>query len=189
MYRSPVRVTRIEDNTGKRIWEADTKQERVISYENSFLMTELLKGGVTEPGGTSRALLSWDLQRWDTDFGGKTGTSSNYSDAWYVGVTPKPVGGAWVGADKHSAGFSSSRLGQGSRAALPVFPMFMERVLSDEDFARYRAKFPAEPKEPITRAYKCPSYGLPDMDEIDSTAEEGTEEESPTQDTESENEE
>ena len=189
MYHPPVIVTRIEDHAGKRIYEADTKQERVISYENSFLMTELLKGGVTEPGGTSGALRNWDLFRWNTDFGGKTGTSSNYSDAWYVGVTPKLVGGAWVGADRHSARFSSSGLGQGSRAALPVFAMFMEKVLSDENFANYRAKFPIEPKEPITRAYKCPSYVTPDTDEMDSTAEEGTLEESPTPDNEIENEE
>ena len=189
MYRPPVMVIRIEDNAGKRVYEADTAQERVISYENAFLMTELLKGGVTEAGGTSRALGNWDLFRWDTDFGGKTGTSSNYSDAWYVGVTPRLVGGAWVGADKRSAGFSSSRLGQGSRAALPVFAMFMEKVLSDEDFARYRAKFPAEPKEPITRAYKCQSYASPDASEMDSGAEEGTQEESPTPDGEAENEE
>jgi penicillin-binding protein 1A len=186
MYHSPVIVTRIEDNTGKRIYEADAKQERVISYEDSFLMTELLKGAVTEPGGTSRALRNWDLLRWNTDFGGKTGTSSNYSDAWYIGVTPKLVGGAWVGADKRSARFSSSGLGQGSRAALPVFAMFMEKVLSDEDFAHYRAKFPTEPRGPITRAYKCPSYVAPDTNEMDSTAEEDTLEESPTPDMEME---
>lgn len=186
MYHSPVIVTRIEDSSGKRIYEADAKQERVISYENSFLMTELLKGGVTEPGGTSRALRNWDLLRWNTDFGGKTGTSSNYSDAWYIGVTPKLVGGAWVGADKRSAKFSSSGLGQGSRAALPVFAMFMEKVLSDENFAHYRAKFPTEPKEPIIRVYKCPSYVTPDTNEMDSTAEEDTLEESPIPDIEME---
>jgi len=189
MYHPPVIVTRIEDHTGKKIYEAETKQERVVSYENSFLMTELLKGGVTEPGGTSRALWNWDLARWNTDFGGKTGTSSNYSDAWFVGVTPKLVGGAWVGADRHSSAFRSSGLGQGSRAALPVFAMFMEKVLSDEDFAHYRAKFPTEPKEPITRAYKCPPYRSPDADETDSTAEEGMQEESPTADADAEDEE
>jgi hypothetical protein len=65
----------------------------------------------------------------------------------------------------------------------------MEKVLSDEDFAHYRAKFPIEPREPITRAYKCPSYVAPDTDEMDSTAEEGTLEESPTPDNDIENEE
>ncbi|MEN6374416.1 MAG: transglycosylase domain-containing protein [Smithella sp.] len=170
MYHAPVIIKRIEDNAGNTIYEANPKPKRVISYENAFLMIELLKGGVTEPGGTSRALWSWNLFRWDTDFGGKTGTTSNYSDAWYVGVTPKLVGGAWVGAEKRSDQFGSSRLGQGSRAALPVFAMFMEKVLSDKNFVHYRAKFPKEPKEPISRAYKCSSYVPPETNEVDPLA-------------------
>jgi len=170
MYHSPVIIRRIEDNAGNIIYEENTKPERVISYENAFLMIEFLKGGVTEPGGTSRALWNWDLFRWDTDFGGKTGTTSNYSDAWYVGVTPKLVGGTWVGAEKRSDQFGSSRLGQGSRAALPVFAMFMEKVLSDNNFARYRAKFPKEPRQQISRAYKCPSYVPPEVNETDDLA-------------------
>ncbi len=182
MYRAPIIVTRIEDNTGKIIYEADTRQERVVSYENSFLITELLRGSITEPGGTSRALWGWDLFRWNTDFGGKTGTSSNYSDAWYVGVTPKLVGGVWVGAEKHSFQFRSSRIGQGSRAALPVFAMFMEKVLSDENLAHYRAKFPKDPKVPVNREYRCQSYVDPVMNTADSIVSEDTMEEPPTPD-------
>jgi len=167
LFHVPVIVTRIEDNAGKTIYEINMKPKRVISYENAFLMTELLKGSITEPGGTSRALWNWDLFRWDTDFGGKTGTTSNYSDAWYVGITPKLVGGAWVGAEKRSEQFGASRLGQGSRAALPVFAVFMEKVLSDKNFAHYHAKFPREPKEPVRRAYRCPSYAQPEINEVD----------------------
>jgi len=163
MYHPPVIILKIEDNNGNTIYEANTKSERVISYENAFLMIEFLKGGLTEPGGTSRALWNWDLFRWNTDFGGKTGTTSNYSDAWYVGVTPKLVGGVWVGAEKRSEQFGASKLGQGSRAALPVFAMFMEKVLADKRLSHYRAKFPKEPKEPIRRAYKCPSYVPPEI--------------------------
>lgn len=59
-------------------------------------MTEMLKAGLTEPLGTSQALWGYDLFRYNTEFGGKTGTSSNHSDAWFVGVTPRLVGGAWV---------------------------------------------------------------------------------------------
>jgi penicillin-binding protein 1A len=169
IFHTPVILTRIEDNAGNTIYEVNTKPKRVISYENAFLMTELLKGGITEPGGTSRALWNWNLFRWDTDFGGKTGTTSNYSDAWYVGITPKLVGGAWVGAEKRSEQFGASRLGQGSRAALPIFAVFMEKVLSDKNFTRYHAKFPKEPKEPISRKYKCPSYVQPEINEGDST--------------------
>ena len=170
MYMAPVIVTKIEDKDGYVIYEHKSKPKRVISYENAFLMTELLKAGITEPGGTSRALWNFDLMRWDTEFGGKTGTSSNYSDAWYMGVTPKLVGGAWVGAEHRSIHFRSGSMGQGSRTALPIFALFMEKVLADQQFTKYRAKFPTEPKEKISRDYKCESDYAPSYDdsEIDS---------------------
>ena len=160
---------KIVDKDGYTIYEEKIKPKRVVSYENAFLMTELLKGGITEPGGTSRALWNFDLMRWDTEFGGKTGTSSNYSDAWYIGITPKLVGGAWVGAEHRSVHFRSGSMGQGSRTALPVFALFMEKVLSDNKLSNYRAKFPAEPKQTITRDYKCQSYYKPDTTVVDST--------------------
>ncbi|HNX87898.1 MAG TPA: transglycosylase domain-containing protein [Paludibacteraceae bacterium] len=169
MYHSPIIVTKIVDKDGYTIYEEKIKPKRVLSYENAFLMTELLKGGITEPGGTSRALWNFDLMRWDTEFGGKTGTSSNYSDAWYIGVTPKLVGGAWVGAEHRSVHFRNGSMGQGSRTALPVFALFMEKVLSDKQLSHYRAKFPAEPKQPISRDYKCQSYVKPDTALVDST--------------------
>ncbi|VBB43991.1 Peptidoglycan glycosyltransferase [uncultured Paludibacter sp.] len=166
MYHLPVIITKIVDNDGYVIYEDKVKPKRVISYENAFLMTELLKGGITEPGGTSRALWNFDLMRWNTEFGGKTGTSSNYSDAWYVGVTPKLVGGAWVGAEHRSIHFRNGSLGQGSRTALPIFALFMEKVLADKNFEYYRAKFPEEPKEKILRDYKCESYYQPDTIDV-----------------------
>lgn len=155
MYLPPVIVTKIEDKDGYVVFEHKMKPKRVMSYENAFLMTELLKGGITEQGGTSRGLWNYDIMKWDTEFGGKTGTSSNYSDAWYVGVTPKLVAGAWVGAEHRSVHFRSGALGQASRTALPIFGRFMEKVLSDKEFENYRARFPVKPKEPIKRSYKC----------------------------------
>ena len=168
MYHAPVIVTKIVDKDGYTIYENNVKPKRVLSYENAFLMTEMLKGGITEPGGTSRALWNFDIMRWDTEFGGKTGTSSNYSDAWYIGITPKLVAGSWVGAEHRSVHFRNGSMGQGSRTALPVFALFMEKVLSDKQLSRYRAKFPAEPKEPILRDYKCESYSKPDTTLLDS---------------------
>jgi len=133
-------------------------------------MTEMLKGGMTEPGGTSKALWSWDLFHYNTDFGGKTGTSSNHSDAWFVGVTPKLVGGAWVGGEQRCVHFRTGELGQGSRTSLPIFAMFMEKVLKDESLTRYRGKFPTKPKEDISRNYSCVTHLRVDSTALDSTA-------------------
>ena len=169
-YHDPIMVSRIEDNEGNIIYEKKTVQKRVVSYEVSWLMTEMLKGGMTEPGGTSKALWSWDLFHYNTDFGGKTGTSSNHSDAWFVGVTPKLVGGAWVGGEQRCVHFRTGELGQGSRTSLPIFGMFMEKVLKDESLTRYRGKFPTKPKEDISRNYSCVTHLRVDSTALDSTA-------------------
>ena len=179
VYHDPVMVTRIEDNEGKVIYQPNIEQKRVIPYEDAWLMTELLKGGMTEPGGTSQALWSWDIFRYNTDFGGKTGTSSNHSDAWFVGVSPKLVGGAWVGGEQRSVHFRTGEFGQGSRTALPIFGMFMEKVLKDESLKQYRGKFLTKPKEKISRNYSCHTYLPRDTTSVDSTvvpAEEGVDE-------------
>ncbi len=157
-HHEPVLVTRIEDKDGKVIYEANRIQKQVISYETSWLMTEMLKGGMTEPGGTTQALWEWNLFNYNTDFGGKTGTSSNYSDAWFVGVTKNLIGGAWVGGEHRSVHFRTGHLGEGSKTALPIFGLFMEKVLKDERFKQYRGKFPAKPKEPISKSYSCHTY-------------------------------
>jgi len=172
-YHDPILITRIEDRDGNVIYQPKTEQRRVIPYETAWLMTEMLKGGMTEPGGTSQALWSWDLFRYNTDFGGKTGTSSNHSDAWFVGVSPKLIGGAWVGGEHRSVHFRTGELGQGSRTALPIFGMFMEKVLKDESLKQYRAKFPTKPKEPITRSYGCHTVLPPDSIPSDTSVVEG----------------
>ena len=172
-YHDPILITRIEDRDGNVIYQPKTEQRRVIPYETAWLMTEMLKGGMTEPGGTSQALWSWDLFRYNTDFGGKTGTSSNHSDAWFVGVSPKLIGGAWVGGEHRCVHFRTGELGQGSRTALPIFGMFMEKVLKDESLKQYRAKFPTKPKEPITRSYGCHTVLPPDSIPSDTSVVEG----------------
>lgn len=170
MYHDPILVSRIEDKNGKVIYQAATEQKRVISYETAWLMTEMLKGGMTEPGGTTQALWEWDLFNYNTDFGGKTGTSSNHSDAWFVGVTKNLIGGAWVGGEHRSVHFRTGQLGEGSRTALPIFGLFMEKVLKDENFKQYRGKFPAKPKEKILRSYNCHTYIPRDTTAHDSTS-------------------
>lgn len=158
MYNEPVLVTRIEDAEGNIIYKKDVPPKRVIPYETAWLMTEMLKGGMTEPGGTTQALWEWDLFNYKTNFGGKTGTSSNHSDAWFVGVTKNLIGGAWVGGEQRSVHFRTGQLGEGSRTALPIFGLFMEKVLKDEKFKHYRENFPEKPKISISRNYKCHTY-------------------------------
>jgi penicillin-binding protein 1A len=157
-YAEPYRmITRIEDRDGNVIYEAKANKQVGIPYRSAFFMQEMLKGGLTEPGGTSQSLRRY-VGNWTktTDFGGKTGTSNAHSDAWFVGVTPKLVVGAWVGGEYRCIHFRTGQLGQGSRTALPICGLFYEKVLSDPTFGKkYQGKF-APPREDIpTSAYKC----------------------------------
>ncbi|MFR1234964.1 MAG: transglycosylase domain-containing protein [Barnesiella sp.] len=166
MSHNPVWVTRIEDQDGNVLYRYKPGQKKAMTYETAFLMTEMLKAGLTEPLGTSQALWGYDLFKYDTEFGGKTGTSSNHSDAWFVGITPALVGGSWVGGEYRSIHFRTGALGQGSRTALPVFAYFMEKVLADKSLSRYRGKF-SGPKVPVNKSYKCQTiYHRPDTDTI-----------------------
>lgn len=154
MAHEPILVTKIVDQEGKVIYEKKTEQKQAIPYESAFLMTQMLRAGLTEPMGTSQALWAHDLFKYNTDFGGKTGTSSNHSDAWYVGVTPNLVAGAWVGGEHRCIHFRTGHLGEGSKTALPIFGAFMEKVLADKSLEKYRARFP-KPKTKIGRNYMC----------------------------------
>lgn len=154
----PILVTRIEDRNGHVIFENRPEPKQAIPYASAYLMQQMLTGGLQCSGGTSQALWRFNIFSQGTEFGGKTGTSSNHSDAWFVGVSPKLVGGAWVGGEYRSIHFRTGELGQGSRTALPVFGYFMEKVLANPILAKkYVAKF-GQPKEPLDRSWNCNDY-------------------------------
>ena len=152
-------VTRILDRNGKEIYTSPTNEEQVIPYRSAFLMQQLLMSGLREPGGTSMSLNGYVGQYRDTDWGGKTGTSNNHSDAWFMGVSPNLVVGAWVGGEYRCIHFRTGALGQGSRTALPICGYFLEAVLKDPAFSKYRVKFGKPKDESITSSmYNCSSY-------------------------------
>lgn len=157
VQREPVLVTRIEDRTGHVIYTAPTQTTQAVPYRTAFFMQQMLLGGLKQRGGTSMALWSFiSPYASRTDFGGKTGTTNNHSDAWFIGVTPGLVGGAWVGGEYRSIHFRTGALGQGSRTALPIFGYFMQELLKNPEFQKkYCQKFPPA-KEDIPRSlYMC----------------------------------
>ena len=117
---APVLVVKIIDKDGKEVYTCPTEETQVIPYKSAFLMQQMLLGGLREPGGTSQSLWGYVGKYNDTEWGGKTGTSNNHSDAWFMGVSPKLVVGAWVGGEYRSIHFRTGALGQGSRTALPI---------------------------------------------------------------------
>ena len=175
LHVEPVLVAKVVDAEGDVVYEADPDEEQALPYRAAFFMQQLLEAGTHDAGGTSQSLNRYVRPYADRlDFGGKTGTSNNHSDAWFIGVTPALVGGAWVGGEYRSIHFRTGALGQGSRTALPIVGHFMEKVLADPSLAsRYLRKYGA-PKEDIEPSLYRVSYTPPaepaDSLDADSTA-------------------
>lgn len=158
-HHEPILVTHIVDRDGRQVYIAPNKAEQVIPYKSAFLVQQLLLGGLREPGGTSQSLWGYVGKHNDTEWGGKTGTSNNHSDAWFMCISPKLVVGAWVGGEYRSIHFRTGALGQGSRTALPICGYFLQAVLDDPNFKQYHGKFGKPKDKDITSdMYNCPSY-------------------------------
>lgn len=146
-FVEPHVITRIEDADGKIIYSASPKSRNVLTEKAAYYMLTLLSAGVTDGGGTSQSLATeqhigpwyWNKK---ISAGGKTGTTNSHADAWFVGVTPNLVVGAWVGGQYPQIHFRTGALGQGSRTALPICGLFLHKVLSDKRLAsKYLATF------------------------------------------------
>jgi len=129
VYVEPIFVTRIEDKNGNLLARFSATKEEAISEETAYLMVNMLMGVVR--GGTAARLRGTYLLM--NEIGGKTGTSQNHSDAWFMGITPDLVAGVWVGGEDRSVRFRSMQLGQGAEAALPIFGLFMQKVYADKN--------------------------------------------------------
>lgn len=156
-HHSPVLVTRIVDKDGNEIYHGPDDQKQAIPYRSAFFMQELLKGGRIEPRGTSMSLNHYIQPNGDTDWGGKTGTSNNHADAWFMAVSPKLVVGCWVGGEYRSIHFRTGALGQGSKTALPVCGEFIKMLHADARYhEKYKGKWPApDPDEIEASTYQC----------------------------------
>ena len=164
-HHRPVIVTRIVDSDGNEVYTDQSTSEQVIPYKSAFLMQKLLLSGTHDAGGTSVSLSAAEYAGnsfRDTDWGGKTGTSNNHSDAWFMGVSPNLVVGAWVGGEYRSIHFRTGALGQGSKTALPICGYFIHSVMADPAFQKYHAKFKAPDDAGITKdMYDCQPYYAP----------------------------
>ncbi|MDF1559983.1 MAG: transglycosylase domain-containing protein [Bacteroidales bacterium] len=131
VYTRPLYVTRIEDRNGNVISTFSPFIDEVMSEEDAFLMTSLLQGVVNS--GTGLRLRG--TYRLTNQMGGKTGTTQNHSNGWYMGVMPDLVAGVWTGWEDQAIHFEDLSLGQGANMALPVVGLFLQRLFADEAFA------------------------------------------------------
>ena len=134
---SPLYVTRIEDSEGNVLAQFTAHNNEVISEESSFKMIDMMRAVVNEGTGTRLRSSRLFPTFYSVDCAGKTGTTDNHSDAWFMGYTPDLVAGCWVGGEDRDIHFDDMDHGQGAHAALPVFGMFMDKVYADSAVLGY----------------------------------------------------
>ena len=127
VFVTPIFVTRIEDNDGNLLGEFNNLKREAVSDYTAYLMANLMQGVVNSGTGV-RLRAKYGLKG---EIAGKTGTTNDQSDGWFIGYTPSLTAGVWVGAEDRQVHFESLSLGGGSNMALPIWGLFMQKVRAD----------------------------------------------------------
>jgi penicillin-binding protein 1A len=124
---APLFVTKIVDNEGNTVAKFEPRFNEVISEKSAYEMLFMLKA-VVDGGTGSRLRFRYNIT---AEMGGKTGTTNNNSDAWFMGVAPRLVSGCWVGGDDRDIHFDNMQMGQGAAMALPIYAKYITKVYAD----------------------------------------------------------
>lgn len=153
VWTEPIYITRVEDKNGTVIYEHSPKVVTALNEQTAYVMVDMLKSVVNE--GSGRRLRF--RYNFTNPMGGKTGTTNNNSDAWFIGITPQLVTGVWTGAEDRAISFSSTAQGQGANAALPVFALYMQKVYADKSLNYSMGDFEL-PKGGVQITLDCSQY-------------------------------
>jgi penicillin-binding protein 1A len=140
-WTKPWYISRIEDKNGNVLQQFNPERRQAISEETAYMMVHMLRGATTERNGTALGLYRLGNTLADNEVGGKTGTTSNYSDGWFMGITRDLVTGVWVGGDDRSIHFRSFNQGQGSKMALPIWSYYMDAAYADKATGVRKGRF------------------------------------------------
>jgi penicillin-binding protein 1A len=154
----PFYIDRIEDKNGNLLQQFTPKKKPAMSEEHAYLMIYMMRGGFEESKGTSQGV-PWSLRDEGNELGGKTGTTQNASDGWYIGMSKDLVSGTWVGGDDRAIHFRSWISGQGSQTARPIWVKFMSKVYANQSLGYTKGPFP-RPERPLSIEIDCDQYEL-----------------------------
>jgi penicillin-binding protein 1A len=154
-HTTPFYIDRIEDKNGNVIQQFTAKKRPAMSEEHAYLMLYMLRGGFEESDGTSQGV-SYAIRE-GNELGGKTGTTQNASDGWYMGLSKDLVSGTWVGGDDRAIHFRNWGAGQGSKTARPIWVKFMTKVYEDKTLGYTKGQFP-RPERPLSVEINCNAY-------------------------------
>ncbi|TAH42403.1 MAG: penicillin-binding protein [Bacteroidetes bacterium] len=156
VWTQPIYLTRIEDKNGNILQEFVPRKVEAISEETAYLMLSLMQGVVQfGTGGRLRGQYKLGMP-----IAGKTGTTQNQSDGWFMGITPELVSGCWVGCEDRLVHFRTLELGQGARTAMPIWALYMQKLYADKSLNLYKGDFEA-PKDPLNVILDCDKYVQP----------------------------
>jgi penicillin-binding protein 1A len=130
-YNEPYLIKRIEDKNGNVLYEHKPEVREAVDPITAFTVIRMMQGVVDHLGGTASRLRG--TYKFKGQIAGKTGTTQNNSDGWFIGITPNLVSGAWVGCEDRRIRFKSTAYGQGANMALPIWAIFMKYVYADKD--------------------------------------------------------
>jgi len=152
---SPYYITKIEDQFGNVIaaFEPEISQKEAYSDYTRQVLLEMMKSTVNK-GTASRLRTVYGLRN---EIAGKTGTTQDNKDGWFVGLTPNLVTVTWVGNDNHSIGFKSTALGQGANSALPIFAKFYQKLNADSNFKSVTNASFEKPSQQVLDDLNCES--------------------------------
>jgi penicillin-binding protein 1A len=168
-YRKPIFMTRIEDKNGNTIATFTSESNDALDERTAYLMLGLMKG-VVDLGTGRRLRFRYKLTN---PIAGKTGTTDNNSDGWFMGLTPDLVSGVWVGAEDRSVHFRSTSLGQGANMSLPIWALYMQKVYADDKIKISKGDFERPPGfnveldcEKLDKSQQDENQVVQDIDEI-----------------------
>ena len=154
VYIKPMFITRIEDKNGNVIQRFTPEESEAMSELTAYKMVELMKG-VVQSGTGIRLRSDYGFKN---PIAGKTGTTQKQSDGYFMGITPDLTTGVWVGAEDRSVHFRSTRLGQGSHTALPIWAMYMKKVYNDKSLNISQGDFPKPYAPGVDLNFDCNRY-------------------------------
>lgn len=153
VYIKPIFITKIEDKNGNVIEYFHSEQVEAMDDVTAYKMIELMKG-VVQSGTGVRLKYKYGLRN---PIAGKTGTTQNQSDGWFMGITPDLTTGIWTGAEDRSVHFRTIGLGQGSNMALPVWALYMQKVYADSTLNISKGDF-EKPLSDVALEFDCELY-------------------------------
>lgn len=153
VYIKPIMITKIEDKNGNIIEHFSAEQVEAMNDVTAYKMIELMKG-VVQSGTGIRLRYKYGLEN---PIAGKTGTTQNQSDGWFIGITPDLTTGVWTGAEDRSVHFRTISLGQGANMALPIWALYMKKIYADSTLNISKGDF-EKPLSDVSLDFDCDRY-------------------------------